>query len=265
MGNSLTYFGVDPIYFQSKTFNAADVSRPLVYDFKLFEKYQDKLSSLKTIVLPIAFNSFSGDPKSDLKNSPFGTFNYIIYYGFNEPLTLTNHSEILSMPLANVRKKVKLYLDKKSKGDSNYGWSELGWGNYYSSKHKMDLKKEDKNNKFEKRGIKEDRIDLNSKALSEFLDQLSGKGVRVVLVTPPGYNFSSNSAYYKIKDKTIEIINTLTEQYDYCDYYNMSDDKTFNIKDFYDRRHLNELGAKKFSLLLDSIVEMKKPTSQNQH
>jgi hypothetical protein len=38
-------------------------------------------------------------------------------------------------------------------------------------------------------------------------------------------------------------------------YYNFLNDPSFQAEDFYDADHLDEKGAKKFTLLLDSVIK----------
>jgi hypothetical protein len=40
-------------------------------------------------------------------------------------------------------------------------------------------------------------------------------------------------------------------------YLNLLTDKAFDEKDFYDADHLNEIGAKKFTLKIDSLINAK--------
>ena len=56
LGNSHTYFGINPEYSSFKSFNAAYTSQSLDLDYKVFSKYKN-WESLKTIVIPVDYIS----------------------------------------------------------------------------------------------------------------------------------------------------------------------------------------------------------------
>jgi hypothetical protein len=81
-----------------------------------------------------------------------------------------------------------------------------------------------------------------------------GKNIKVILYTSPAYK-----TYVAYSDKnelaaTIKVVKQLTKTYSNTYYYNWFTDKTFLASDFYDADHFNELGAKKFSFKVYSVI-----------
>jgi hypothetical protein len=50
----------------------------------------------------------------------------------------------------------------------------------------------------------------------------------------------------------------MIDTHDNCYYVNLFEDTTFLASDFYDADHLNELGAKKLSLLLNKKIKQQR-------
>ncbi|MDC0007107.1 hypothetical protein OAE07_03965, partial [Winogradskyella sp.] len=56
-------------------------------------------------------------------------------------------------------------------------------------------------------------------------------------------------------DKMVETGIYLGEKYENCSYHNFMTRLNLIHSDFYDADHLNSTGAKKFSLILNSLIE----------
>src|SRR5438128_2689811 len=55
LGNSHSFFDIDPRYIKQKCFNAAYYSQSLDYDLALLKKYDNQWDSLKYIVIPVDY------------------------------------------------------------------------------------------------------------------------------------------------------------------------------------------------------------------
>jgi hypothetical protein len=62
LGTSHAFYGIDPIYFSTNTFNASNVSQSLRFDFEILKKYQNEFANLETIVLAISYHSLLCTP-----------------------------------------------------------------------------------------------------------------------------------------------------------------------------------------------------------
>ena len=55
LGNSHSYFGLNPEYTEKRSFNAGHVSQTLDYDLEILKKYENKWENLEFIVIPISY------------------------------------------------------------------------------------------------------------------------------------------------------------------------------------------------------------------
>src|SRR5665647_305746 len=78
LGNSHSYFGLNPDYINGISFNAAHVSQTLEYDLAILQKYDSKWSELKYIILPISY--FSLYDKMSESGESWRSKDYCIYY-----------------------------------------------------------------------------------------------------------------------------------------------------------------------------------------
>ena len=81
LGSSHTFYGLNPNYFSTKTFNAGHSSQSLDLDYLVFKKYYKKMNNLKNVIIPISYFSYPftlNEGKSLDKIT-----NYNIYYNVN--------------------------------------------------------------------------------------------------------------------------------------------------------------------------------------
>ncbi|MBK8506869.1 MAG: hypothetical protein IPL46_34655 [Saprospiraceae bacterium] len=128
LGSSHSFYGMDPAYFSSNTFNAANISQSLDFDFEILSKYQNRLEKLETVVLSISYSTLFGKLETDSES--WRIKNYLMYYGIGTPLSITDFSEIFSNRLSvNLRRLASYYI----MGNSGITCSKLGWGTNYKS------------------------------------------------------------------------------------------------------------------------------------
>ena len=78
LGSSHSFFGIDPSYFDLNAFNAANVSQSLKYDYFIFDKFKDKMNSLKCVILPISYFSLFSDLEGGIED--WRVTNYSLFY-----------------------------------------------------------------------------------------------------------------------------------------------------------------------------------------
>lgn len=247
LGSSHTFYGVNPKYFSKQTFNAAYVSQTLDLDEKLLHQYQNKLTNLKTVIIPISYFSLFETLETDVEK--WRLKNYILYYGFENKYHFTANFETLNHDiLLNIKNVVKHYAFNKSFITS----SDLGWGTNFSSKERKKFE-----GKFtaKKHTVKNYKLfQSNIKSLQKIIQLCKKKKVRILFITTP-----THVSYFKNLNKkqislTVTSINELVQKNANCDYINLLNADKFITSDFHDADHLNEIGAKKLSLLLDKKI-----------
>lgn len=247
LGSSHTFYGLNPEYFSKKTFNAAYVSQSLDLDYEILKKYDSKLKNLKTVIVPISYFSLFETLDTDVEK--WRIKNYVLYYGFENNYQFTDNFESLNNDIKlNVKKGIKHYFFNQSFITS----SHLGWGTTFNSKNKKTL-----NGAFTAKrhtAKNSDLYDDNIKSLYKIIALCKKNNINIVYITTP-----TDKSYYenlnKIQiEKTIKTITDLVKNNSNCYYLNLLNSEKFTKEDFYDADHLNEIGAKKLSLLLNAEI-----------
>jgi len=185
LGSSHSFYGIDPSFFDSNSFNCAIIAQTLEYDFEIFEKYKEEFNDLELLILPISsFTLFSRMKES---KEPWRKKNYSIYYGIDLNSTLEDKFEILSNgSQSRFNRLVSYYI----LGNKYKSCNELGWGTKYKSIHKKDLETTAaKVAKYHNYDVEKDNVKFN---LNQSIDMLEDiiqwcklKNIKVMLLTPP--------------------------------------------------------------------------------
>ena len=247
VGSSHTFYGINPKYFSKHTFNAAYVSQTLDLDEELLHHYKDKLTNLETVIIPISYFSLFETLETDVEK--WRLKNYILYYGFENKYHFTANFETLNPDiLLNLKKVVKHYALNKSFITS----SNLGWGTNFNSKER---KKFEGQYTAEKHTTKNFKLyDNNLKSLQKIIKMCQKKNIKILFITTPAHvSYFKNLNQIQLS-KTIKTINELVQKNQNCSYLNLLKSDKFMASDFYDADHLNDIGAKKLSLLLDKKI-----------
>lgn len=247
LGSSHTFYGLNPEYFSTKTFNAAYVSQSLDLDYEILNAYQSKLQNLKTVIIPISYFSLFETLETDVEK--WRIKNYVMYYGFENKFQFTDNFESLNNHITqNVKKGIKHYFLDKSYITS----SHLGWGTNFNSRNKKALKGAFTAKKHTAKNF--DLYNENVKSLQKIIALCKENKVKIIFITTPTHvSYYQNLNSIQI-EKTIKTIWELVKNNPNCDYINVLTSDKFTNEDFYDADHLNEIGAKKLSLFLDKFV-----------
>jgi hypothetical protein len=255
LGDSHTYYGLDPKYFNFNTFNASEIAQTLEYDYEILKKYDGRLKNLKTIVLPISYitlyKNMSKDPNS------WRIKNYVIYYKMHKEQSVKDRFEILSNSLEiNIRRLYSYYI----KGVPNITCSSLGWGSNYNSINAKDLIETGKINAKNHTCAKIHSAqnirtkEANILMLNSIMEWSKKRNVNVLLVTPPAFETYRQNLEPEQLKITLESAKLISSTYSNCTYINMICDTSFKAIDFYDADHLSDIGAYKFSTYINRTI-----------
>lgn len=250
LGNSHSFFDLNPDYITKKCFNASHVSQSLDYDLEILKKYERKWSDLEYIVLPVSY--FSLFEKLSVSKESWRVKDYCLYYKIKTSKYLPNYTEVLNGQLPINFRRLWLYYIKKA---DNISCTELGWGTSYRIKKPL-------LNLFEagKYAAQRHRVpdDKHFEEMCSILDSIivfaEKYDVELLLFTPPAFESYRNNLNEDQLHRTIQAATSKANKYDNCTYYNLLDDKYFTEFDFYDADHLNETGARELTLKIDSII-----------
>ena len=253
LGSSHSYYGLNPTFFSSNTFNAGYISQTLDYDYEILKKYQSKFKKLKTIILPISYFSFY--EKLEATEEFWRIKNYIIYFDMDTAKSFINHTEILSLPVkTNLKRLIDYYiLDKPSITST-----KLGWGSNFTSENAKDLIKSGEPRARVNTYINKPNYKLvfnaNTITINEIVAWCNNRNIRLLLLTTPAFETYCQNLDKEQLNVTIKKAETLDLKNKNCNYLNLLKDDRFDAKDFYDADHLSDIGAEKLSKLINEKV-----------
>ncbi|NQU51903.1 MAG: hypothetical protein HQ522_05140 [Bacteroidetes bacterium] len=254
LGSSHSFYGFNPVYFTTKTFNASHISQSLNYDFEIIKKYQFGFKQLKTIVLPISYFTLFG--KLEAGSESWRVKNYILYYGLKISNSYTDYSEVLSNKInVNLKRLGSYYI----KGNSAISCTSLGWGTNYKSENARDLIETGKTAALRhSKDINDIKYKIilrdNELTLSSIVAWCKNRNISLVLLTPPAFKTYRQNLNEAQLNETIEIAKRIDLDNSNCIYLNLLNDTNFVSKDFYDADHLSEIGAEKLSKLINEKI-----------
>lgn len=261
LGNSHTYYGLNPKYFSSKSFNAGNVSQPLYFDLEILQKYINRFSRLKTIIIPVSYFTLYSSNMEGTEGESWRKKNYSIYFDLRRHNDNTIYTEITHNRLnKNFFRLVNHYLY----GKSQLNCSDLGWGTSYESSKAQDLinsgiKAADRHTKLNLDSmIYKNNFRENKRLLKDIINYSIGKNIKLIILTLPAYYTYRHKLNNYQLSSTLNLLDKITKKNKNVHYHNLLDDSSFVKEDFYDADHLSEIGAKKLSMKIDSILNNNK-------
>ncbi len=249
LGSSHAFYGVNPEHTKYRSFNASYVSQSLDYDFAIIKKYADKWNNLEFIVLPIDY--FSLYTRLETGVEAWRTKNYKIYYGINTNHNLLDNTEILSNKFkTNTSKLYKFYFKHKS----FITCSQLGWGIPGISNVKLNLDFSGETAAKRHFVTDDSHFTENVEVLKSIVEFAKAKNVKVLLYMSPAYKSYVQNLDNNQLTRTINAVTKIASDYNNVLYFNLLTNDSFTSDDFSDADHLNDSGAKKLTLKLDSII-----------
>ena len=255
MGSSHTFYGVRPEFLDGKAFSLANVSQDLRHDYFLLNYWADKYKKLKTVIVPISAFTFFG------QGLEYGSESYRCrYYKIYMDCDLYPDFSIYNLELSDFRTfKGKLgswfydkFIETLPPGQDEYGWSNA----YVLSNKDM----EQWNDGTEaaaavKRHTAKtwEYIGQNYALLKEIATFCKERHIQMVLMTTPCWH-----SYYEHLDqqqlsKMHELIRAIQQEYN-VPYFDYLKDARFVADDFQDSNHLSDVGAAKFTKILNADI-----------
>ena len=252
LGNSHIFYGINPVFSKYKSFNCAHGSQSLNYDFAILNKNKNQWKKLKFIIVPVDYTSMYMSIEYGIEK--WRVKNYAIYYGLKN-YELSNNFEILNGKLLKKIVRIKaFYLNNKS----NITCDKLGYGTAFNSKNAKNLEETGKEAAFNHTKQIENNVSLpkNKKALKSIIKLAKQKNIKVIFVTCPAYKTYIDRLEPQQLKNTIDYVKFLVSKNKNTYYFDFLIDPTFETCDFFDADHLNEIGSKKFTLLMDSVIQI---------
>lgn len=250
LGSSHAFYSLNPNYIKSKSFNGAHIAQSLDYDFDILKKYKNKTSKLKFIVVPIDYFSLFNRLETGVES--WRIKNYNIYYGFGRSYNLKDNIELLNGKLfENIKRIFQYYI----KHNSEVSCNKFGWGTKHNSKNNKELILSGKAAAKRHHKKKIFFYNENLAIVKEFIAFAKDKKAKLIFYTNPAYKTYTSQLNQEQLQKTYTTIRNIVKSNPNTRYYDFLTDSSFIKEDFFDADHLNEIGAKKFSKKMDSIIK----------
>ena len=257
LGSSHNQQAINPQYLKYQSANLAYGGQDLEIDTALFWHYAEALDSLKILVVELDYHTLEFRQPKDYFRLPWYYKFHSIKIGEIDPLR-----NLLLYPTSPSFFN-NYILDKFSSENEKVELNK--WG-YETNRYKGEFEELNYNeeaieqialSQTEKRHQKPSPENLkNSKAgINKIVEYCAERNIQVLLISSPMYK-----TYLKIKTQPKEgnrmtYIDSLVKVSKNVSYLNYESDSRFIVKDFRNEDHLNPDGAKKFTVLLNNVLD----------
>ncbi|OEU60442.1 MAG: hypothetical protein BAW33_00165 [Desulfobacterales bacterium C00003104] len=255
LGSSHSFYGINPDHFTLNAFNASHVSQSLNYDYFIFKKFKNNFSNIKVLVLPISYVTLFSRLEDGIED--WRVKNYSIYYECEYHSSLKYKTEILNTKPMKIGKQVVKYLWSNGK-TKNITVSKLGFGLNYSNQEQSDLIATGISAAKRHTKKKLNKLDGNLELINKLITDSSKMDIKVFLFTPPALSsYIENLNTQQLLIMQINISN-IVKKHSNVEYHSFLQDDRFVKGDFKDADHLNGIGAKKLTKIIDRMINNKK-------
>ena len=253
LGSSHTFFGIRPEFFDGKAFSLANVSQGNRQDYFLLNYWAERYKKLKTVIVPISFFSWFG------QGLEYGSESYRCrYYKMYMDCDLYSDWSLYNLELSDIRtamEKVGKIIHK----DDDLGYDKFGWGDTFKLVKKNMAKWNDGTEAeaaVKRHTVKNwDYIETNYERMKEMAEFCNNNHhIQLVLITTPCWHSYYDNLNKEQLSKMYELTHRFQKEFDvpYLDYLK---DPRFKADDFYDSNHLSDIGAIKFTKILNKDIK----------
>ncbi len=250
-GSSHTFWGIRPEYLEGKAFNLANVSQGWEQDWFLLNYWANNYKQLRTVILPISFFSwFSQGMEYGFES--FRCRYYKIYMDCNLYSDFSIYSlELFDWDTARIK------LQKLYSNSIELDYDELGCANVN--------KLTGKNLKMWENGSEADAaikrhtaknwdfIAKNQAIMKHIAVFCKNRNIQLILITTPCWSSYTDNLDKKQLAKMYELTHQFQHEYQ-LPYFDYLKDPRFTADDFIDSNHLSDVGAIKFSQILNADI-----------
>jgi len=254
LGSSHAFYGIRPEFLDGKAFSLANVAQEFQLDSFLINYWSDKYTHLKTVICPVSFFSWF-DPGIEKGKESYRCRYYKIYMDCDLYSSISYNFELSHLSSCKYKFK-KIFAD-----NPKAGCDEFGWGNEQTLARKNKKAWKDgsdaaKTAKHHKRNIAENYRE-NYERMRNIALFCQNKGIRLILVTTPAWHDYFDKLDQEQLLKMYELTHKLQKEFNlpYLDYLKSP---LFGEDDFFDADHLSDVGAEKFTKILNRDISMLK-------
>jgi hypothetical protein len=256
LGSSHSQNALNPEFLKLKTVNLANPGQDIQIDSALFFKYVPDMKQLKMVILELDY--FTLEERNDKDN--FRLPWYKRFFGLElYPVPLIDKISIYASSPSFFN---KVLVDAVNPKKITYQINQYGFitndfpgvmkDKKFDSLSLAQTAKERLKNTHTKESI--ENLLFNWSKLNEMISYCIANKIEVLLLSHPMYTtYINNELEGKIKRKN-QYLDSLILEVPSLHYYNYENDSRFTVTDFKNDDHLNSDGAKKYTRIIDSIV-----------
>lgn len=248
LGNSHSYYGIDPLLIDKKSFNASHVSQSLAYDYEILRKFNPNWKKLKIIAIPISYFSLHFNVEGG--KEAWREKNYCIYYDIYRSKKWINYFEISAN---SVKTNYTILNDNITKNKDLLKCSPLGWKLHDSILYKKDIQKNAIRSAKRHTYNVPKNLKNNLKIIDLFITFARNNNCKLYFYTAPVTQKYFELLSQKQLDQTHFEIGKLVDNKTIF-YKDFMAEPNFVDADFYDADHLNPKGAAKFSKIINQEI-----------
>ena len=251
LGNSHVLYGLNPNYFEQKTFNLSNISQTLYFDKLLFDSYHSQFTNLKTVVISVEYTSlFQVD---DSGEDIWRKYYYHHFMDLDVPTVSNLSSKTYSASLINSFQTSVRHINTYFTNGTILDVDSTGFGYNYDKKDRI-LISSVANSIINKHENQVDDISENVKKIEDIIQICKQKKYNVVLLSMPVSKDYSSGINQSKKQLVFKTLKSLANKNDHVFYLNLFEDNRFSNNDFYDADHLHSDGAVKCSKIVSEFV-----------
>lgn len=246
IGPSTAACGIKPEYICENGYNLGFTGQSPRYDKFLFDKYFDKMDSLKYVIMSVGFDGPYNDGIYPGRTAESYTYIYSVF--FDCPYFRDNFLSRKLLILGGLNAMKTNY--KKVLIDENDGYLV-----FHTHLNKDNWEQMGTNSAIHHNKIGDDSIFVtNMRFIENIAEKCNSRNVKFILISAPIHHFYSDNMseekWQKIKS-ALSAIATKYENVKYCDYLKSP---LFTDIEFRDPNHLNYNGAYKLTHMLNDSI-----------
>lgn len=252
LGPSDTYNGIRPEFLEGNAFSLANVAQDFKQDLALLKYWADRYKRLKTVIVPVSYMSWF------INGMEYGAEKYRCrYYKIYMDCSLYPDWSLYNLEVSDIRsasKKLVRYFRK----EDGISCDKYGFGTHFGS-HGKNMEAWNKGTdavSAVKRHTADsfEFIEANYERMKEMAEFCKNRNVRMILITTPCWSTYYDNLDEKQLAKMYELIHRLQQEYN-LPYFDYLKDSRFVADDFHDCDHLSDIGAEKFTKILNKDIQ----------
>lgn len=250
-GNSHCFFGLNPAYFNGKTYNFSNISQTLYFDHLLFERYKNDFKQLKRVVFCIEYTTLG--QQDNTNEDVFRKYYYQQYMGLDVPIIHPLDPKQYSLAFTRSLERSLDFMYRYADQGSIIDCYENGWSFIYPKRFAPGPQSNAKS----RASLHDATSDNFVPALDRLQSMISwcqARNIEVILVsTPQSRLYTSQLDPQKVR-RIFQTCENLEREHSNVRYLNLFYAR-FTNADFYDADHLNEFGAAKCSKMVNAFIQ----------